>query len=182
MKRLSILLLSLFIISACNPVKDKKVNQTTIGFKTDESSKLFFKNVRRSYYDVEVMEEAKLEIYRLKKRVKESDEPILNINIVNNWRYDEAYILLEPNSAAGSLSDIKVIWENEDGKSGEISLEGGNKKNQLDFAAKVYDQIQNGSQFYIMKDGAKKAFLIDSKSREAFRVTMFDYFRLTLEY
>ena len=82
MKRLSILLLSLFIISACNPVKDKKVDQTTIGFKTDESSKLFFKNVRRSYYDVEVMEEAKLEIYRLKKRVKESDEPILNINIV----------------------------------------------------------------------------------------------------
>ena len=74
-------MLSLFIISACNPVKDKKVDQTTIGFKTDESSKLFFKNVRRSYYDVEVMEEAKLEIYRLKKRVKESDEPILNINI-----------------------------------------------------------------------------------------------------
>ena len=182
MKRLSILLLSLFIISACNPVKDKKVDQTTIGFKTDESSKLFFKNVRRSYYDVEVMEEAKLEIYRLKKRVKETDEPVLNINIVNNWRYDEAYVLLEPNSAAGSLSDIKVIWENEDGKSGEISLGGGNKKNQLDFAAKVYDQIQNGSQFYIMKDGVKKAFLIDSKSREAFRVTMFDYFRLTLEY
>ena len=182
MKRLAIFFISTLILSACNPVKDKKVDQTTIRFKTDESSKLFFKNVRRSYYDVEVMEEAKLEIYRLEKRVQESDGPVLNISIVNNWRYDEAYVLLEPNSAAGSLSDMKVIWENEDGNSGEISLEGGNKKNQLDFAAKVYEQIQNGSQFYIMKDGERLPFLNDSKSREAFRITLFDYFRLTLVY
>lgn len=182
MKRLSALIIVLLALSACNPVKDKKVDQTTIGFKTDESSKLFFKNVRRSYYDMEVMEEAKLEIYRLKKRVKESDESVLNISIVNNWRYDEAYILLEPNSAVGSLTDLQITWENQSGNSGEIRLEGGNKKNQLDFAAEIYEQLQNGSQFYIVKDGEKLPLLNDSKSREAFRITMFDYFRLTSVY
>lgn len=182
MKRLSAFIIILLALSACNPAKDKKVDQTTIGFKTDESSKLFFKNVRRSYYDVEVMEEAKLEIYRLEKRVKESDVPVLNISIVNNWRYDEAYILLEPNSAAGLLTDLLIHWENENGNSGEIRLAGGNKKNQLDFAAQVYDQIQEGSQFYIAQNGEQLSILSDSKSREAFRITMFDYFRLTSVY
>ncbi|NVK84707.1 MAG: hypothetical protein HWE21_10325 [Cytophagia bacterium] len=182
MKSFTRLLVLALILSSCNPVKDKKVDQTTISFKTDESSKLFFKNVRRSYYDVEVMDEAKLEIYRLEKRVKESDKPILNISIVNNWRYDEAYILLEPNSAAGPLTELQILWENENGSSGEILLEGGNKKNQLDFAAKVYEQIQIGSQFYLRQNNQKIQLLDDSKSREAFRVTMFDYFRLTLAY
>lgn len=182
MKSLAGLFIITLILASCNPVKDKQVDQTTIGFKTDDSSKLFFKNVRRSYYDVEVMEEAKLEIYRLEKRVKESDKPVLNISIVNNWRYDEAYVLLEPNSASGSLTDLQVLWEDEKGNSGKIVLEGGNKKNQLDFAAKVYEQIQNGSRLYLKQNNERVELLNDSKSREAFRVTMFDYFRLTLEY
>ena len=65
---------------------------------------------------------------------------------------------------------------------GQIVLEGGNKKNQLDFAAKAYEQIQNGNSLYLLKGDEKLELLNDSKSREAFRVTMFDYFRLTLAY
>ena len=65
MRNICIVLLIMVGLSACNPSKNKKVDQATIGFQTDDSSKLYFKNVRSAYYDVEVMEEAKLEIYRL---------------------------------------------------------------------------------------------------------------------
>lgn len=182
MKKLPLVFIFFSILMSCNPVKDKKVDQTTIGFQTDESSKLFFKNVRRSYYEVEAMEEAKLEIYRLKSRVKESQSPLLNLSIVNNWRYDEAYILLEPNEAAGSITDLQVQWESQDGSSGTIIPEGGNKKSQLDFAAKIYEHIQDGDSLFLLKGNEKLELLKETKEREAFRITMFDYFRLTLVY
>lgn len=175
----SLLVLLLF---SCNPAKNKKVDQTTLSFKTDDSSKLYFKNVRQSYYDVDVMEEAKLEVYRLKKRVEESEEPVINLALVNNWRYDEAYVLLEPNTAAGDLNTLNLSYENENGESGDIIFEKGDKKNHLAFASKVYEQIQNESDFFLNRNGEKVEILRDSKSREAFRISMFDYYRLTLAY
>lgn len=170
------------VLLACNPSKNEKVDQTSLSFKTDDSSKLYFRNVRQSYYDVDVMEEAKLEVYRLKKRVEESDEPVINLALVNNWRFDEAYVLLEPNIAAGDLNTLNLSYQNENGDSGEIIFEKGDKKNHLAFASKVYEQIQNESDFFLNRDGQKIEILRDSKSREAFRISMFDYYRLTLAY
>jgi len=178
MRNLPFLILLTFILSGCNPVKNKKVDQATISFKTDDSSKLFFKNMRRSYYDVEIMEEAKLEVYRLKDRVKDSPSPVLNLSIVNNWRYDEAYILLEPNQAIGTIEQLKLEWKNTEGTSGQLNFEGGSKTDLLAFATKIYEQVQNGSAFFLTVGNKKLEILNDSKSREAFRITMFDYMRL----
>lgn len=178
MKSLALLFIIILVSASCNPVKDKQVDQTTIDFKTDDSSKLFFKNVRRNYYDVEVMEEAKLEIYRFKERIIDSDKPAINLSIVNNWRYDEAYVLLEPNEPIGSIQDIKLEWQNEDGTSGVLNFEGGNKTDQLMFASELYKQIQDGSTFWLVSAEDRISLLDDNKSREAFRITMFDYYRL----
>ncbi len=163
---------------SCNPSKDKKVDQTTISFKTDDSSKLYFKNVRQNAYDVQVMEEAKLEVYRYKKRVEESEDPIINLALVNNWRFDEAYVLLEPNQATGDLNSLKLTYNNEAGEAGTIEFINGNKQNHLNFALAVYEQIQNESEFKLIKDDRRLDILRDSKSQEAFRITMFDYLRL----
>ena len=174
---LPFLCMALFVL-ACNPDKGKLVDQTTISFKTNDASKLFFKNVRQSYYDFEEMEAAKLEIFRFKKRVTEETRPIVNLAIVNNWRYDEAYLLLEPNALVG-LSQINIKWSNpESGESGEILYEKGNKEAIVQFADQVYAQIQQSSQFTIEINGSEAEFLSKSEDREAFRITMFDYYRL----
>ena len=110
--------------------------------------------------------------------MKDSNSPILNLSIVNNWRYDEAYILLEPNEVIGALDQLKLKWENSEGASGQLNFIGGNKTDQLKFAAQVYEQIQQGSTFLLIKEDEQLEILNDSKSREAFRITMFDYWRL----
>jgi len=124
------------------------MNLKEVTFETDEASKLFFKNVRKSYYDLEELPEAQLEVYRFKKRSTSEEKPLLNIALVNNWRYDEAYILLEPNSAAGLLNDLHLRWTNGETKEkGELRFEGGNKKAHLLFAADIYDRLLSDCTF-----------------------------------
>ena len=166
------------LLMACNPDKNKVVDQTTISFKTNDATKLFFKNVRQTYYDLEEMEAAKLDIYRLKKRTEEAARPLINLAIVNNWRYDEAYLLLEPNDQL-SLANLNLQWKNvESGETGEIKFKNGNKETIVEFADQVYLQIQQGSEFLVEISGELKEFLSAPEDREAFRITMFDYYRL----
>lgn len=178
MKKIKYLLPLIFIVLSCNPSKNKEVNQAGLSFQTDDSSKLYFKNVRQNYYDVEIMDEAKLEVYRLKKRSFEEEEPIINLSIVNNWRYDEAYILLEPNQKVGSLNQLILSFSNNEGEAGQIIFEGGNKQQHLAFASKVYEQLLKEAKFQLILSADQLDILNDTKSREAFRITMFDYYRL----
>jgi len=175
MKRFAFLLLSIVLLG-CNPDKQTKVDQGEITFVTDAASILFFKNVRQIYYDLEEMEAAKLRIFRHKKRDQSQEKPIINLAIVDNWRYDEAYLLLEPNEQLDRTA-LTVKWKNSEG-SGEISYRQGNKSEQVAFADQLYERIQQGCTFSIQVDDTWSSFLDSEKSREAFRVTMFDYYRL----
>lgn len=172
------LMLILLIVSACNPDKNKKVDQATISFKTNDASKLFFKNLRQTYYDKEEMEASKLEVYRLKKRNTADEHPVINLAIVNNWRYDEAYLLLEPNSFL-QLSGLSVDWENAGtGEKGTTSFENGNKQSIVRFADELYSLIQQDSKLSVTIDNKSVDILESSEDREAFRITMVDYYRL----
>lgn len=174
---LSVLFLSITLI-ACNPDKNRKVDQATISFDTNDASKLFFKNLRQTYYDKEEMEAAKLEIYRLKKRNEAEEHPVINLAIVNNWRFDEAYLLLEPNSLL-TLDGLAVSWKNpETGTNGVISFKSGNKKAIVKFADQIYDQIQQDVEFKVFLEEKAWDILKSAEDREAFRVTMMDYYRL----
>lgn len=177
MKKRWCLFIAVCFLLGCNPDKNTKVDQAEIAFKTTDSSKLFFKNVRQSYYDKEVMEAAKLEVYRFEKRSIEEESPVINLSIVNNWRFDEAYILLEPNTPISS-SDINIRWVAETGKEGGVTYSRGNKTEIVRFADVIYDQIQQKSQFEIQIGEGWVPFLASPKEREAFRITMFDYYKL----
>ncbi len=175
-KHLVFLLISVTVL-ACNPDKKTKVDQGEITFSTDDSSELFFKNVRQIYYELEIMEAAKLRIFRHKQRDQSPNQPVINLAIVDNWRFDEAYVLLEPNAMLSGQSELIVKWENDTGD-GEVRYSRGNKSDQVAFADKIYDCIQQGCRFGIQIDDTWIPFLDSDKSREAFRVTMFDYYRL----
>ncbi|OEK02685.1 hypothetical protein BFP97_14640 [Roseivirga sp. 4D4] len=161
----------------CNPDKQTKVDKDKIVFTTDDASRLFFKNVRRIYYELEVMEAAKLDIYRHKQRDLSTEAPVINLAIVDNWRYDEAYLLLEPNEVIGKQNELTVQWELGE-ENGEIIYTPGNKTTQVAFTDKLYDRLQQGCRFKLQINNNWVSFLDSDKSREAFRVTMFDYYRL----
>ena len=170
--------MTLLVVTACNPDKKTKVDQTTISFETNDASKLFFKNLRQTYYDKEEMVAAKMDVYRLAKRDIENDHPVINLAIVNNWRFDEAYLILEPNDLLNP-GELSMNWKNEEsGKSGVIRFENGNKETIVKFADQIYDQIQQGSIFSVEIGGKETDILKNPKDIETFRITMIDYYRL----
>lgn len=167
------------VLAACGTEKKQIVDQTTIDFSTTDASKLFFKNVRQIYYDKEELSAAKLDLFRLKKRNESSDWPVLNLVIVNNWRYDEAYVLVEPNTAFDDAQAFQLYWSNNDGsEQGLIEFKKGDKQDIQRFCNAVYYQLVRGSRFRLdSKEGME--ILMTRADREAFRVTMVDYYRLT---
>ncbi|MBO3698788.1 hypothetical protein [Roseivirga sp. E12] len=171
------LCVAILLTTGCNPDKQTKVDQDKIVFATDDASRLFFKNVRKIYYELEVMEAAKLDVYRHKQRELSTDVPVINLAIVDNWRYDEAYLLLEPNELIGTQGELAVQWEL-GAERGKIVFRPGNKAAQVAFADKVYHRLQLGCSFKIQINDTWIPFLDSDKSREAFRITMFDYYRL----
>ncbi len=174
--RLTIALIFLFVLSSCNPDKQTKVDQANVTFITDDASRLFFKNIRQTAYELQEMEAAKLNIYRYKKREQSANIPLINLAIVDNWRYDQAYLLLEPNEQL-SDSELWIKWEDAE-DNGEIRYAKGNKTDQVAFADKIYDRIQQGATFSIQVKDTWVPFLNSEKARESFRIMMFDYYRL----
>lgn len=178
----SILFWAFFVVSvasihACHPGKSKKIEIAEPKFSTSDASELFFKNIRQSYYDKEEMKDAKLDVYKIKDR-KES--ALLQPVIVINWRYDEAYLLLEPNTQLQELDSVKINWEDTViNNKGFYVFTQGNKEDQFRLATQIYNSLQDQHQLYILgEDNQKQPFFQKPTDREAFRKTMFDYFRL----
>ena len=168
------------LLLACRLDSDKPVDRDKFSFRTGDDTELFFKNIRQSYYDPEELRSANLNIFRLKKRPSEPNLPVVNVAIVMNWVKDEAYVLVEPGVLLQHEPYLKVAWKdtvNHD--TGEIVLEDRGKENMLEFASQLYEGIVAGRTFEIERDGKFMHFLQTSKDREAIRITMSDYYRLT---
>lgn len=165
---------------ACNLDKDTRVDETRAKFTTSDASELFFKNVRQIRYDHQEIPESKLNIFRIDERSLAEDYPVLNLAIAINWRYDEAYLLTEPNAYLRELDTIRVHWQDSVGQQeGTYLWTGGNKEAHFTFASQLYQSIQRGHQLYVVNAKGKEEALLDSyDDREAFRKTMFDYYRL----
>ncbi|WKN45107.1 hypothetical protein [Tunicatimonas pelagia] len=178
MEKILYILLVIGLI-ACNPDKKRKVNDAEAKFTTSDASELFFKNVRQGYYDKETMEEAKLDIYRIKERSQAEEQPVLNLAIVINWRYDEAYVLTEPNTYLQQQDTLKIYWQDSVQQTGIYEYLPGNKERHYQFASQVYNSIQDAHQLSTKNaQGERVPVLATRDEREAFRKTMMDYYRL----
>ena len=162
---------------SCQLDKDKGVDRNKFTFKTGDDTEIFFKNMRQSYYDLEENKAAKFNVFRIKSRLKEDSLPLLNPAIVINYLQDEAYILLEPNAFLQRYGPLTIQWRHtESGEAGTYQLDAMNKNNMLEFSSLLYEGIMANYQF-TLPDGVP--FLEDPTAREAFRITMSDYYRLT---
>jgi hypothetical protein len=178
--KMLLLLIALGSLAACNLDKDTQVDDRKAKFTTSDPSELFFKNVRQIYYDQEEMAAAKLNIFRLGDRSEAEDYPVINLAIASNWRYDEAYLLVEPNAYLEDLDSIRVTWKDaETQQEGTYRWARGNKEAQFKFASQLYRSIQRGHQLTVANRQGQQEKLLDRyDDREALRKTMFDYYRL----
>ncbi|MDN4165779.1 hypothetical protein QWY31_09710 [Cytophagales bacterium LB-30] len=176
MPRFLILALICFL-AACNPDKQKSVSGSEMSFATRDDTELFFKNVRQIFYEREVMQAAKLEIYRMKGRSQSAEYPLLDVAIVINWREDEAYINLQP----------QAFLENEDplylfvGDSLNLQTHSLNYRSKEDyraFAQAVYQAILDNKAMRVKVQNDTLPYLDKEEDREVFRKTLVDYYRL----
>lgn len=178
--RLSFILF-LFFLFGCQLDASKEINREKFTFKIGTDTQLFFKNMRQSYYDYEANEAAGLKTYRFTKRIQSDSLPLLNLALIINYLNDEAYLLLEPSAAIGELP-IKVISKDTAQVSQELILDEMNRESMLHFIADIYEGILRKNQFQIKMDSTNQPILVSHEEREAFRITVSDYFRLTRVY
>jgi hypothetical protein len=166
-------------LTACYPGRNRGLDPGRPAFATTDASELFFHNVRSPYYDKEEMPDAGLRVYRLGRRVQDENRPLLNLAIVHNWRRDQAFILIEPSTYLMGLPELRLRYRNAGtGEQGELLYEPGNREDQFRMATSIYLQIESGSEFSLLAWEEEFAFLAEKAEREAFRATMFDFYRL----
>lgn len=177
--------LLILILTACKIDSEKSIDRDKFTFKTGDDTELFFKNMRQSYYDKEVNKAAKFDVFRHEDRVIGDDRPLLNLAIVINYLYDEAYLLVEPNAPLKDEDILKVRWAtDQNGKTDEglIVLETPNRKSMLEFTSQIYEVLQQNARFEVEINNEYVTVLGSDDEREAFRVTVADYYRLIRVY
>lgn len=181
MKQLLTSIIISVLLIACNPDKNKRADSLALKFSTTDDAKLFFKNLRQQAYDLQEMPAAKLQVFRHSGRRKDADYPLLQLALVINWRYDEAYLLLEPNEYITEDEPLQIHWQDTvKQQQGLYRFEYGNKEEHLKFAGQLYGSILDGHHlFYQAADSLQQPFLTDRQDREIFRISLLDFYRLT---
>jgi len=167
-----------FIISFFNEKRPVSVDQDSY-LAIDDASRLYFKNVRQPYYDREGRGDAKMNIYRLGKRILNEHEPILNVAIIINRIKDEAYLYVEPSGVLEQEEIIAIKWVSENElERGELVFKSGDRYDHYNFVEKLYTLLLANASFSVEIEGEWYPLLQEQKARDAFRITSFDYFRL----
>ena len=178
MKGIYKILIIALILFSCDPDRKKKVDSENLTFDTTDSSELFFKNIRRPYYDLEEKKEAGLEIFRLQERLIDNKQAIINLSIIFNWRNDTAFIYIEPNNLFIDASEFTIYWKSKQDEEGIYQFTEGNRDTHFTFAAQLYNSILAEHQLFYKKNNVIFPLLDNELERDVFRVTMFDYLRL----
>lgn len=169
---LFVLLLSFF-----NERKANNTGEDENPMQVADQDRLFFKNMRTPYYDIEGREDAKINIYRYGKRIKSSGMPALNLSILLNRVKDEAYIFVEPNP---ENLPLHLKWRNESlSDSGELVFYGGDKFAHYDFVRKLYPLLEENLIWERTDGTSPTPILQEETAREALKITIRDYDRLT---
>lgn len=178
MKRIFIFIVALAF--SCNFNNGKKIDKDHAKFSTTADSRLFFKNVRQIYYNKEIKENTKLEVFRFSKRNLTQHMPAINLALVNNWMYDEAYVLIEPNSYFDGADTIEVEWTDKPGKqSGVYRFSLGSKETHFKFASQIYESILSKHRLLVYNQEKQWVNLFQTETdKDNFRKTMVDYYRL----
>jgi hypothetical protein len=169
---LTMLILLIIFFPEDRPIRLDKVN-----FHVAEPEELFFKNVRSYYYDFEKREDANFHLYRIKTRNKDTTKPGITFFIANNWLNDEAYIMVEPNSAVDTTKSLEVRYAVSGSDWDTISLNTPNSYNNYLFAGKIYLAMTEDARFEILNGGETRE-IFGPENRPSVKKTLKDYFKL----
>jgi len=159
------------LLVSCHPDKSKKISLEELQTKTTDPSELYFKNVRQSDYFMEELPDAKMNIYRHKGF---TDSSFFSVKIAYNWQQDAAYTMFAVNQdieAFTLIIDYPSSSEN-------IEYENGPVLEQIKLNTLIYNALLDNATFQIRVNDNLIPILTSKEEREAFRISMFDFYRL----
>lgn len=167
---------SILILSACHPDKDKLVDIDEIKYESTDASELFFKNVRRSYYDLEERRDAGIELYTLSE-YEDVQNPTLLPTIAYNWRNDFVSIMLAIEKPSEDDVPITLLFGEEGPDQDKMLFDNQNIRTQTSAAVNIYNQIISKKDIYLVVGSDKKPLFQNADEQDMFRITVFDYLR-----
>lgn len=167
--------LLLLFATSCLLEQDKSIAIEDVHFNTTDDTELFFKNIRQSDYHLEVREEAKMNLFRLKAFDRDSTSLDLYPVIIHHWLVDKAYIWLEPARVGEPIEPLEVVISTPDAEEIRISFDGSSPQNHLEVAMHLFDASLTDSRISV---GGSEIMPVLSKNRKNYRIAMNDYFRL----
>ncbi|NLR90858.1 MULTISPECIES: hypothetical protein [Flammeovirga] len=181
MKKL-ILLLSTLLTIACQPYKDVIIDPLRPKFVTYDQTRMYFQNIRASYYDIIKAEKQHpdVTIYKYDKSVSDTTKAIIQLHLLYNPTQDNVFVMLSPNPYFEGYMHYTVKWTNtETGLWDEIRYKQGGMQEQFRFATEIYNMLNQDDIAFEIRFGDKTVpFLTTMDERNAFRITMIDFYRL----
>lgn len=177
----SFILFLLFVLtSACEQHKNVKIDGSSPQFKMQQSNRLFFRNMRQTYYDMEEMKAAKMEVYRISERDTSHNAPVINAKIIQHWGQDRAYAMIDPHPFLEGIDVLKVSWADTTQNTKGTYTFPINSPQPIHyrFATELYSSIQSGHVLTLEVADQEVSLFPTHKSREPFRKTMVDFYRL----
>ncbi len=156
------------------PVADGSVNV----FKTSDPSRLYFKNIRSASYRL-TRQPGGPDLYTLRTYPGKPEDRFLTVSIADNWRKDEAYIMIFREKSDEVADVFTVKWTLPD-TAGYFTWEQGTLEQQYNFAVQVYNKLLSSAFMEIaLANGNYVPLFGTAAERTALMTTMRDYFRLT---
>jgi len=143
-------------------------------FRMADSNRLYFLNVRASYYDRENRTDAGMTLFRHGKTQVSDSIPVLDLLIILNSQKDEVYLYLEPKNFDWPIK----IRASAELKSEEFTLDNGNKFDHKSHVDKLKPWIEETASFELWHSDAWIPIWASSKEKEVLKTILNDYFRL----
>ncbi len=151
-------------------------------FSITSASRLYFKNVRRAYYDGEIRSDAKMELYRLGSRITDSTALVLNGTLIINKVKDAAYLFLEPQGDLKGLDTLYVRWTDSSGILKRSFFRQGDRYTHYRFIEEIFPYLDEAISFEVQLEDRWVPILNDEKERDALRITVKDFYQLVGRY
>ncbi len=164
---------------ACSVNTSKKVELDKLRFNYTDDAYIFFRNMRQTQYDLEIMEEGGWRIYRHEDRKQDTSDFYFNVSLVVNWRVNRVYPIIEMTERF-KKEGLTVNWkELESDESGKIALKGNKRRDEMLFVSKIYNKMTEEVEFFISIENKNTPLFTDTDAKEAFRISLYDFYRMT---
>ncbi len=168
-------LLLIVINLSCATGTSRLIEAEKLNFSYTDDAYLFFRNMRQTGYHIENLEDKEVRLYT---HDDYADKSPLKTTMVANWKANKAYAIMVLRDSV-SLNDISIYWKGEVDK-GEVIFPNTRRQGELVALTAIYNHMLQQHELSIEIEGGREELLFaDADSREAFRISMYDFYRLT---